>query len=131
MTAFSARPEDGTATPVLDAGYLERLSGHIGAGVVAAMLDDGVLELADRLTRLSRLAEDGTPEEIADLAHDIAGSSGHLGLSALSQAAVDLSRAARGGTMAALARPIERLLAARDPAMDAVAAYRARCDARR
>jgi hypothetical protein len=33
--------------PTLDTGYLARLGGHIGAGVLAELMADGLIELTD------------------------------------------------------------------------------------
>jgi len=83
--------------PVLDAAYLARLAGHLGATVTAELLADGMIELTDRLARLDRLAGAGDLEGLARLGHDLVGMGGHLGLTRLSAAAAGLNRAARSG----------------------------------
>ena len=83
--------------PTLDAEYLARLSGHLGASVLAELLADGLIELTDRLARLDELAAAGDLDGIARLGHDLVGMTGHLGLTRLSAAAAEMNRAARGG----------------------------------
>ncbi len=83
--------------PTLDTEYLARLSGHLGASVLAELLADGLIELTDRLARLEELAAAGNLDGIARLGHDLVGMTGHLGLSRLSAAAAGINRAARDG----------------------------------
>ncbi len=83
--------------PTLDAEYLARLSGHLGASVLAELLADGLIELTDRLARLEELAAAGNLDGIARLGHDLVGMTGHLGLTRLSAAAARINRAARDG----------------------------------
>ena len=90
--------------PTLDTEYLARLSGHLGASVLAELLADGLIELTDRLTRLDELATAGDLDGIARLGHDLVGMAGHLGLSRLSAAAAEMNRSARDGA-AGRARP--------------------------
>ena len=85
------------ARPVLDEDYLLRLEKHLGRDVTLELAADGLIELTDRLARLDQLALDGEMAEIAALAHDLAGMSGHLGLARLSQMSVELNRNARAG----------------------------------
>jgi HPt (histidine-containing phosphotransfer) domain-containing protein len=88
-----ARPPQDA--PVLDEGYLERLGRHVGRETVAELLADGLIEISDRLSALGAAAESGAREDLRRLGHDLAGLAGHLGLSALSRAAVEMNRAAR------------------------------------
>ncbi len=83
--------------PTLDTEYLARLSGHLGASVLAELLADGLIELTDRLARLDELAAAGDLDGIARLGHDLVGMAGHLGLTRLSAAAAEMNRAAREG----------------------------------
>jgi HPt (histidine-containing phosphotransfer) domain-containing protein len=83
--------------PTLDTEYLRRLSGHLGASVLAELLADGLIELTDRLARLDELAAAGNLDGIARLGHDLVGMTGHLGLTRLSAAAAGMNRAARDG----------------------------------
>lgn len=80
--------------PVLDAAYLERLAGHLGKTVLDELMADGLIELADRMSRLDEMADAGDLAGLARLGHDLVGMAGHLGLSRLSSAAADLSRSA-------------------------------------
>ena len=83
--------------PTLDTGYLARLGGHFGAGALAELMADGLIELTDRLARLDELAATGDLDGIARLGHDLVGMAGHLGLTRLSAAAAGMNRAARDG----------------------------------
>ncbi len=83
--------------PALDAAYLARLGVLLGDAALAEMLEDGLLELADRLSRLSDLRAAGDRDGLARLGHDLVGMAGHLGLAALSAAAAEMNRAARSG----------------------------------
>ena len=109
--------------PVLDLAYLERLSGHIGAEVAAELLADGMLELADRLDRVSDLANKGDMEALLRMTHDIAGSAGHLGLSALSRDAVTANRSLREARAQAAPRLVRQMLANRQSSLDALGAF--------
>jgi len=98
--------------PILDTGYLARLGGHLGATVLAELMADGLIELADRLTRLEELAADGDLDGIARLGHDLVGMAGHLGLTRLSAAAAEMNRVARegaSGTAAPMVEEVQRL----------------------
>lgn len=125
------RLSDDPDVPDLDLRYMERLTNHIGPATVGAMLDDAMLELADRLSRIADLSADtnmDTVDQIADIAHSVTGVAGHVGLTALSIASADLSRAARAHATegpGVIDDAVARVLEARDPAMDAIAAYRA------
>ena len=61
--------------PTLDTEYLARLSGHLGASVLAELLADGLIELTDRLARLDELAAAGNLDGIALLGLDLVGMS--------------------------------------------------------
>ncbi len=109
--------------PVLDFAYLERLESHIERAVVRELMADGMIDLIDKLDRLKSHATDGNLDDVAAIAHDIAGVSGHLGLTALSHAAVALNRSARAGdeqTTTALAAP---LIEQSGPALEALRRY--------
>ncbi len=110
--------------PDLDGDYLDRLGAVLGAAKLRELLSDGLLELADRLTQLRRLAAHERLDELAAVAHDMVGAAGHLGLSRLSLAATDVERAARRQDPA-LGERMEALEAAADPAL---AALRRRID---
>lgn len=108
---------------VLDMSYLERLSGHLGTEVAAEILADGMLELADRLDRVQELAEAGDRDALLRLTHDIAGASGHLGLSAMSQGAMAVNRDLRTATDKAIAQAVRPLLALRNSSIEALGQY--------
>lgn len=86
------RQKQGDGPAVLDEPYLERLAGHVGDDVLRELLSDGVLELSDRLETVAEQVRIGDREQVARLVHDIAGVSGHLGLSLMSAAAVQMER---------------------------------------
>ena len=88
-------PEPERST--LDTAYLARLGGHVGETIMAELLADGMIELADRLARLAELEAAGDLDGIARLGHDLVGMTGHLGLARLSAAAAAMNRAARDG----------------------------------
>jgi hypothetical protein len=83
--------------PVLDAAYLARLSGHLGQTVLDELLADGLIELTDRVNRAAELSRAGDTAALRRLGHDLVGMAGHLGLSRLSTAAVELGRQLRDG----------------------------------
>jgi HPt (histidine-containing phosphotransfer) domain-containing protein len=84
--------------PILDTGYLARLGGHVGMTVMAELLADGMIELADRVARLAELEAAGDLDAIAQFGHDLVGMAGHLGLTRLSATAAEMNRAARPRT---------------------------------
>ena len=122
----SAHHASAAKLPILDEGFLGRLAGHVGPVVLADLAADGLLELADRVTRLGELLEAGDLDAIARIGHDLVGMAGHMGLARLSAVAAELNRAARSGDRdATLAQVAEtRRLGA-----DASAALRAYLDA--
>ncbi|MEM1382151.1 MAG: hypothetical protein AAF713_01445 [Pseudomonadota bacterium] len=119
---FLKRREPGPK-PILDTGYLDRLETHIGVAKMHELLADGLIELSDRLSHLGTLAARGDRDGIAKLGHDVVATAGHLGLTALSIAAVDMNRAARrepGADPIALVAPVRKLA---DPSMQALRAH--------
>lgn len=111
------------ARPVLDLSYLERLSGHLGTDIAGELLADGMLELADRLDRVEELTSAGDIEALKRLTHDIAGASGHLGLSRLSAAAVDANRDLRVVDGSQLRSVVQPMLDSRNPSIDALGQF--------
>jgi len=95
----TAEPEP----PTLDAAYLARLRALLGDAVLDELLQDGLIELADRLVRLAEMRAADDRDGLAKLGHDLVGMAGHLGLSALSVAAAAMNRAARGASAEASA----------------------------
>lgn len=114
--------------PNLDEGYLDRLAGFIGEAPLRELLADGLIDLSDKLDSVEALAAAGDRAGVAGVAHVMIGIAGHLGLTRLSLAAVDLERAARSDgepldpavrTVTALAAPGLSALARRiDAAAD-------------
>lgn len=121
------RAKDKTAPPVLDLDYLERLGGHIGPKVLSELLADGQIEVADRLEALRLAVDAANLAEIRRLAHDLTSVAGHLGLAALSLAAVEAEREIRdaedrGATLEA-AQVAAPLIAAGTAAQDALGSH--------
>lgn len=87
--------------PMLDEEFLGRLAGYVGQAVLAELVADGLIELADRLTRLAEQMADGDLDAVARIGHDLVGMAGHLGLARLSAAAAAMNRVARDGDPAA------------------------------
>lgn len=81
--------------PILDRSFLARLEEHMGSDVLTELVADSVFELTDRIARLREHAEKGEVAAIASLCHDITSVAGHMGLSGLSAAAVEVNRIAR------------------------------------
>lgn len=115
--------------PVLDTAYLERLQKHLGADVTRELMADGMLELADRLNRLPGMAADRKTDDIARLAHDVAGAAGHLGLSRLSFHATEANRALRDQPDGPLEDVIAPMLSCQDMSLDALGAFCRKDDA--
>lgn len=109
--------------PILDEAYLERLAIHIGVDEARELLADGMLELSDRLDRLTALAAARDTEGLLLLTHDIAGAAGHLGLSAMSREAAAANRALREGTGGDTSQAIASLVNCRGPSVDALGRF--------
>lgn len=122
MIAWRGKSEE-PEVPILDMGYLERLSGHLGAEVASELLADGMLELADRLDRVADLADKSDVDSLLRLTHDIAGASGHLGLSALSRHAATANRDLRTVVPSAAARIVRPMLDVRSASIEALGQY--------
>lgn len=122
MIAWPGKHEEPEA-PILDMGYLERLSGHLGSEVASELLADGMLELADRLDRVADLADRADVESLLRLTHDIAGASGHLGLSALSRHAAAANRDLRTVAPSAASRVVRPMLEVRSASIEALGQY--------
>ncbi len=107
--------------PILDHSYLARLSQFIGETETWELLADGMLELTERLARARHLAAAEDAAELSRLLHDITGTAGHLGLSALSSEAAIGQRALAQD--AKCIDVLDPLLALEDPSMSALKAY--------
>jgi len=101
------RAQPAPDLPVLDEDFLARLAGHVGTAVLSELAADGLIELTDRLNRLTELRKERDSDAIARLGHDLVGMAGHLGLARLSAAAAALNRAARAGDPDGLADEVE------------------------
>lgn len=95
--------------PIIDAAYLARLGKLVGTPVMAELLADGLIELADRVARLAELETAGDLDAIVRIGHDLVGMAGHLGLTRLSAMAAEMNRAARakGGAIKNVAAQVE------------------------
>lgn len=120
--AWLGKPDPVDAA-VLDEGYVDRLAKHVGIIVACELLADGMIELTDRLDRLANLAADNRVEEIGSLAHDIAGISGHLGLTALSARAVTATRACRSEEWPEAEALVAPMLDLREASISALVAF--------
>lgn len=89
------RQKAKTEPAMLDEAFLERLEEHIGAEALRELLADGLIEIIDRLERLAEEVRAERRGPALRIGHDIAGLAGHIGLSALSRAAVEMNRTAR------------------------------------
>jgi len=92
------------AKPLIDFAYLDRLSAHLGESEVRELLEDGLIEIGDRLDEVDRLVAAGERAGVLRLAHDLTGMAGHLGLSALSAAAAAIGREGRAEPTCSLDR---------------------------
>lgn len=113
------RKPDTPPPPVLDDDYLTRLADHIGLEETRELLADGLLELSDRLDLLATLAAQEDIQRIATLCHDIAGASGHLGLSRLSHASVAACRICRLNPPPSAPEIVEDILSVRAESLNA------------
>ncbi|MEM9044762.1 MAG: Hpt domain-containing protein [Pseudomonadota bacterium] len=77
---------------LLDHYYLASLQNALGLAVTRDVLADGLIEVSDRLDHLTEEAKLGERQKASRIAHDIAGSAGHMGLQALSVAARKLEQ---------------------------------------
>ena len=111
------------APPILDTAYLERLQKHLGEDVTRELMADGMLELSDRLDRIQKLVEKGRIAELQKLTHDIAGSAGHLGLSALSYHASVANAELRGSIGAKTQAIMKPMLNCRGQSLDSLALF--------
>lgn len=110
-------------SPLLDQAYLEELKRHLGAEIAKDILADGVLALTDRVGGLADAARSAPDPEgtLAQLAHDIVGTAGQLGLHRVVHAARLLERKAiaRADTLAHQ----QNLLVLADRSLAAMAEY--------
>lgn len=124
------RDRRDAAPPTIDRDYLDRLAGHVGSGVVDELLADGQIEVADRLEALRLAVEAQNMAEIRRIAHDLTSLAGHIGLAALSRAAVDAEREIRGAEDTRRALAVEAvaapLIAAGTEAQDALGLHKLR-----
>lgn len=122
MMKWFQRPAVETR-PILDDDYLQRLANHIGETETRELMADGMLELSDRLDRLETLGAEGRLEAVASLTHEIAGAAGHQGLAAMSHAAAEASRIARGDDPPPARKLAETVLRHRRASIEALSAY--------
>ena len=102
--------------PVLDRDHLARLAAQIGAAPTHELLIEGQVELTDRLEMLAGTA--GDPAAVADVAHQISGLAGTLGLAAMAHHAGRAADAARtGGETSGHLAALQRI---RDPSLEAL-----------
>ncbi|MEM8793256.1 MAG: Hpt domain-containing protein [Pseudomonadota bacterium] len=80
------------AAELLDNSYLTSLENALGLELTRDVLADGLIEVSDRLDHLTEQSRMGDRVKVAQIAHDIAGSAGHMGLKALSVGARKLEQ---------------------------------------
>lgn len=114
----------GPAPAVLDEAYLRRLESHVGTDAMAELMSDGLIELKDKLDNLQTRAATGTAKQVATVCHDIAGAAGNLGLTAMTQAAVEANRQALGDKPPPVAEIAALVLDCRDDAFARAEAFR-------
>lgn len=106
----------GQDYPDLDGNYLARLGRHLGEPALTELLSDGMIEVSDRLMRMTTAAAAGRREEVGRLAHDMIGLAGHLGLARVSLTAVDIADLARQSG-AELGPAVDALAAEAEPGL--------------
>ena len=122
MIPWRKTPEE-PQRPVLDMSYLDRLSSHLGTDITGELLADGMFELADRLDRVEELTTAGDVDGLLRLTHDIAGASGHLGLSRLSAAAAAANRDLRQVEGSGARSVVQPLIDCRSASIDALGRF--------
>lgn len=115
----------GPPPAALDEAYLRRLESHVGAEAMAELMSDGLIELKGKLENLEAQADTATVKKIAPICHDIAGAAGNLGMTAMTQAAVEANRKALGDRPPPVSEIAALVLACRDAAFESAEAYRA------
>lgn len=113
--------------PILDQAYLARLSQFIGQSETGELLADGMIELSERLVQARSAARAGNADELGRVLHDITGTAGHLGLSAMSAEAAIAQRALTQGMQTDPA--LAPLLDLEDDSVSALRKYCAEVDA--
>jgi HPt (histidine-containing phosphotransfer) domain-containing protein len=84
--------------PVLDPDSMAQLAATVGQGPVEQLLDRLALRIEALLRRIEDPNGNATQEELADLAHELAGSGGTLGFSRLASSARRFEAAAASYT---------------------------------
>lgn len=100
--------------PALDEDFIQRLERHLGPEGTRELLADALIEIEDRLRALEAAAAAGDRDAALSHAHDLTGTAGHAGLSALSVAAAEVQRGLierPDPPVAALAAPLPALWA--------------------
>ena len=86
--------------PILDPEAFAALADIVGDGALRDLAGEAEREIAQRLDRLA--GADTAARDIAQIAHDLTGLAGQVGLTALAHAAREMQRIARAGDNAAL-----------------------------
>jgi len=108
--------------PLLDRDYIERLQNHLGEQILRDLMFDSMLELAAKLDGLEEVF--GIDEAAAGrLVHDIAGSAGYMGLTALAESAAEANRDGIGVANGYGVLFRQRLTALRKPSFDALSEF--------
>jgi|GEM_PF-6619108 len=107
-----------TEFPPLDPAVLDELRTHVGAAVVARVIEQFSLDVAQRLAKMPTLA----PAQMSREAHGLKGSALEVGATALSKAAHRLEREAVAMSADARKDAIDELGRLAQAALDALAA---------
>ncbi len=93
VTAEAPAVAADVATPAItmDFNELENLAGRIGDQKIRALIADFIEDSADQMVRLAALCAEGNHQEIAAMAHQIAGSSANFGANELAERAHKLN----------------------------------------
>lgn len=96
MKIFRSRngAEKSQAAP-LNEPFLKRLAEHLGPDATRELLQDGALEMQERLLLARELTAPLNADALSGLYHDVVGLAGHLGFGRVSRLAADAERGLR------------------------------------
>jgi CheY-like chemotaxis protein len=110
----AASPTHGTEVPVLAAERLDELRRHLAPVVLGKLVEDGLLDLQQRLPALRDALGDGNTNAIEEVTHAMAGVAGSYGMAALEarlRAVMVAARAHNPAAAVSLAEALESDLA--------------------
>jgi CheY-like chemotaxis protein len=113
--AAAAKPPVGApAVPVLATARLEELRRHLAPAILGKLVEDGLLDLQQRLPALRDALGDGDPTAILSVAHAMAGVAGGYAMAALEmrlRAVMEAARLHNAAAAVAMAEDLELDLA--------------------